>query len=111
MGEDGKESPINLMALINAKLPQTVRKNMGAPRLENQTGTFAASVRVTDASRTPQGFPSIGYTYQKQPYGVFEASSGSRFASPERDPRTLIDISIREIAAQLVTGRLYTRRV
>lgn len=111
MGEEGKQSPINLMSLINAKLPQTVRKNMGAPRLENQTGAFAASVRVTDASRTPQGFPSIGYTYQRQPYGVFEASSGSRFASPERDPRTLIDISIREIAAQLVTGRLYTRRV
>ena len=99
------------MSLINSKLPQTVRKNMGFPRLENQTGTFAASVRVTDASMTAQGFPSIGYTYQRQPYGVFEASSGTRFASPERDPRTLITQSIREIAAEIVTGRLYTRRV
>ena len=109
--EENRESPINLMSLINSKLPQTVLRNMGAPRLENQTGTFASSVRAVDASRTPQGFPSIGYTYQRQPYGVFEASSGSRFASVDRDPRTLIDASIREIAAQLVTGRLYTRRV
>lgn len=109
--EENRESPINLMVLINSKLPQTVLRNMGAPRLENQTGRFASSVRVTDASRTAQGFPSIGYTYQRQPYGVFEASSGSRFASVDRDPRTLIDASIREIAAQLVTGRLYTRRV
>ena len=106
-----KESPINLMSLINSKLPRTVRQNMGFPRLENQTGTFAASVRVTDASRTAQGFPSIGYTYQRQPYGVFESTSGSRFASVDRDPRTLISESIREIAAELVTGRLYTRRV
>ena len=109
--EQNRESPINLMTLINSKLPQTVLRNMGAPRLENRTGTFASSVRVTDASRTAQGFPSIGYTYQRQPYGVFEASSGSRFASVDRDPRTLIDASIREIAAQLVTGRLYTRRL
>ena len=99
------------MSLINAKLPKQVRANMGFPRLENQTGRFASSVRVTDASTTAQGFPSIGYTYQRQPYGVFEASSGSRFASPERDPRTLISQSIREIAAEIVTGRLYTRRV
>jgi len=109
--KERKESPINLMSLINSKLPQTVRKNMGFPRLENQSGTFASSVRVTDASMTAQGFPSIGYTYQRRPYGVFESTSGSRFASVDRDPRTLISQSIREIAAELVTGRLYTRRV
>ena len=113
MGSDEgrKQSPINLMTLINAKLPATVRKNMGPPRLENQTGRFASSVRMVDATLTPQGFPSLGYTYQRQPYGVFESTSGSRFASVERDPRTLIDKSIREIAAELVTMRLYTRRV
>ena len=44
MGSDEgrKQSPITLMSLINAKLPSTVRKNMGAPRLENQTGQFAS---------------------------------------------------------------------
>ena len=99
------------MGLLNAKLPRTVANNMGFPRLENVTGRFAASVRVTDVTRTPQGFPSIGYTYQRDPYGVFEASSGTRFASTERDPRTLIDASIREIAVELITTRLYTRRL
>ena len=109
--EDKQQSPIQLMGLLNAKLPRTVANNMGSPSLENVTGRFAASVRVTDVTRTPQGFPSIGYTYQRDPYGVFEASSGTRFASTERDPRTLIDASIREIAVELITTRLYTRRL
>ena len=99
------------MALINAKLPQTVAANMGAPALENRTGRFASSPRVVDVTSTPQGFPSIGYTYQKNPYSVFEKTSGTRFASAERDPRDLIELSIREIAAQLTIGRFYTRRV
>ena len=104
------DSPLKLMALINAKLPQTVAKNMGAPRLENRTGRFASSVRITDISTTRQGFPSIGYTYQKNPYGVFENTSGTRFASPDRDPRKLIDASVREVAALFGLGRIYTRR-
>ena len=29
--EENRESPINLMTLINSKLPQTVLRNMGAP--------------------------------------------------------------------------------
>ena len=45
---------------------------MGAPRLENRTGRFASSARVTDITSTKQGFPSIGYTYEKNPYSVFE---------------------------------------
>jgi len=99
-----------VMALINDKLPETVRGNMGAPRLENQTGKFADSVRITDVVQTPQGMPSFGYTYEKSPYSVFESSSGSRFASIPRDPRRLIDASIREIAAGYALGRFYTRR-
>jgi len=100
-----------VMALINDKLPETVRKNMGVPRLENQTGRFAQSVKMTDVIQTPQGFPSFGYTYRRDPYEVFEKSSGSRFASDDRDPRDLIDASIREIAAGYALGRFYTRRV
>jgi len=100
------------LALLNQKLPQTVVKNMGPPGLRNQTGRFASSVRVTDVSRTAQGHPSVGYTYQKNPYQVFEMSHGDpRWATNERDPRNLIDASIREIAAQLAIGRFYTRRV
>ena len=100
-----------VMALINDKLPETVRKNMGAPRLENQTGRFAQSVRLTDVTQTPQGMPSFGYTYRKDPYSVYEKASGSSRADPDRDPRSLIDASIREIAAGYALGRFYTRRV
>ena len=84
---------------------------MGPPRLESQTGRFAESVKMTDVVQTPQGFPSFGYTYRKDPYQVYESSSGSRFADPDRDPRELIDASIREIAIGYALGRFYTRRV
>jgi len=104
-------NPLQLIGLINQKLPETVRKNMGEPGLVNQTGRFANSVRLTDVVKTPQGFPSFGYTYQKEPYQVFEVGAGAPpWASGERDPRTLIDRSIREIAAQFAIGRFYTRR-
>ena len=97
---------INLTTLLgplNEKINEVVKRNMVAPRLQNRTGRFANSVQVTDITRTPQGFPSIGYTYQKAPYDKFESD-------PDRDPRKLIDRSIREIAAGFAIGRFYTRR-
>jgi len=104
-------SPLRLIGLINKELPDTVRKNMQAPGLENRTGRFAESVKITDVIQTPKGFPSFGYTYQKNPYQVFEMGRGQTpWASPERDPRQVIDRSIREIAAQFAIGRFYTRR-
>lgn len=108
----GGESAISLLrfiSLMNQKLPQTVAKNMGDPALNIRTGRFASSVRVTEVVPTTKGFPSVGYTYMKNPYQTFE--QGFRQGSPDRDPRKLIDRSIREIAAELVTVRLYTRRV
>ena len=104
-------SPLAMIKMINAKLPRVVAGNMGAPALENRTGRFAGSARVVDAQVTPKGFTSFGYTYQKDPYGVYESTSGTRFASPERDPRVLIEGSIREIAQELAIGRFFTRRV
>ena len=102
---------LNLVSLINAKLPETVAKNMGPPGLENRTGRFASSARVSDVMPTPQGFPSIGYTYQRDPYQVFELGQGRPpWATQERDPRKLIDASIREIAATMIQGRFFTRR-
>ena len=101
----------NILGILNSRLPQQVAENMGAPRLENQTGKFAGSVRAIDINETAKGFPSIGYTYEKQPYQVFESTSGSRFSDVHRDPRTLIETSIREIVAQFGLGRLYTRRL
>ena len=85
---------------------------MQAPGLENQSGRFASSVKATDVNLTRKGFPSVGYTYDRQNYGQYEATSGSaQWASSERDPRQLIDKSIREIAAQAALGRFFTRRV
>jgi hypothetical protein len=104
-------SPLRLIGLINEKLPGQVAKNMGSPRLNYRTGRFASSVKVVDVATTAKGFPSFGYTYQRDPYEVFESTSGTRFSSVERDPRSLIDTSIREIAAELALGRFFTRRV
>ena len=106
-----QQSHFNMISMINTKLPRTVKKNMGFPRMENVSGRFAESVKLTDVSQTPKGFPSIGYTYQREPYQVFETGSRGNWSSPERDPRQLIDYSIREIAAELALGRFYTRRV
>jgi len=100
-----------LLGLLNARLPETVAKNMGDPRLNYRTGRFADSTRVVEVTKTPQGFPSIGYTYERDPYQVYESTSGTRFANSDRDPRKIIDGSIREIASQMFLGRLFTRRV
>jgi len=109
-----KQSTPNLASILgflNMKLPDVVAGNMGDPRLNYRTGRFAQSVRATDISKTPKGFPSIGYTYDKARYGVFESTSGNSRASVDRDPRRLIDSSIREIVIQLGVGRIFTRRL
>lgn len=103
------QSPLVLLGILNRQLPETVRKNMQEPRLVNRTGRFANSVEAVDMVMTPQGFPSVGYTYKRDVYQTFEV--GNRQGSIDRDPRTLIDMSIREIAAKYAVGRLYTRRV
>ena len=104
-------STATLLGILNSRINDVVANNMGAPRLENVSGRFAGSVRIVDIAKTTKGFPSVGYTYMREPYGVYESTSGSRFSSIERDPRILIDRSIREIAAEIALGRLYTRRV
>lgn len=101
-------APLFLIGVLNEQLPRVLEGNMTPPALQNRTGRFANSVTVTDIVTTPQGFPSIGYTYQKSPYQTFEP--GFAQGSVERDPRRLIDKSIREIAIQYAIGRFYTRR-
>tara|TARA_B100001250_G_scaffold15210_1_gene13296 strand:- start:13787 stop:15094 length:1308 start_codon:yes stop_codon:yes gene_type:complete len=103
---------LSLLALINKKLPKTVQKNMRPPALQSQTGRLARSVELKDVTTTRQGFLSFGYTYEKDPYQVFEVGAGAApWASPQRDPRRLIDRSVREVAAELALGRFYTRRL
>ena len=99
----------SILGIINDRLPKQVAKNMGDPRLNYRTGRFAGSVRLTDVAQTAKGFPSIGYTYMKSPYQTFEP--GFAQGSVDRDPRKIIDFSIREIAAGMAMGRFYTRRV
>ena len=108
-GQSAASKPLQLIGLINKELPKTVQKNMGSPRLTNRSGRFSSSVEVTDIAVTPQGFPSIGYTYLKNPYQTFE--KGFKQGSADLDPRSLIDYSIREIAIKFAIGRFYTRRV
>jgi len=112
--KNNKQSNINqvdILRRLNQNLNRVVTANMKYPALESQTGRFASSVRATSVLVTPQGFPSIGYTYQKNPYQIFELGQGDkRWATRERDPRAIIDKSIREIVADYAVGRFYTRR-
>ena len=43
-----------LLGLLNARLPETVAKNMGDPRLNYRTGRFADSTRGVEVTKTPQ---------------------------------------------------------
>ena len=109
--QSSASQPLQLIGVINKELPNTVRKNMKEPALVNRTGRFAESVKLTEVIQTPRGYPSFGYTYQREPYQVFEEGSSGNWSNGNRDPRDLIDKSIREIAAQFAIGRFYTRRV
>lgn len=107
-----KASNVNLVKILSVlkkDIQDRVLSNMGAPALQNRTGRFVGGIQIVDATLTPQGHPSIGYTYQKNPYQTFER--GFAQGNTERDPRDLIDKSIREIATTIVKGRLYTRRI
>lgn len=105
-----KPSQVNIVALLNAKLPQEIRSRMTHPRLVNRTGRFSESVQVLSADTTTKGGTSFAYTYQKDPYQLFERGR-SRLATPDREPRDIIDASIRSIAQEMMLGRFYTRRV
>ena len=101
----------------NYELKDKISKNLRCIVCQGQSiydsqSEFAESVKLTEVQKTPKGFPSFGYTYQKNPYERFEVGKGDPpWATPERDPRTLIDKSIRELATQFAMGRFYTRRV
>lgn len=102
----------NLIPIFNKRLHDAIQDNMGTPRLNYRTGRFAKSAKVIDITETRAGYPSIAYTYMRYPYEVFEFPGGNPdLATPARDPRSLIDKSIRDIAKGLIKDRFYTRRV
>ena len=103
-------SPISLRNLINAMLPDELLKQMGSPRLNNRTGRFRNSAKVTNVTLGNIGGVNIDYTYQLDPYQTFEP--GGARGSTNRDPRSLIGLSIREIATEIIGKKLIkTRRV
>ena len=106
-------NPLALINMINKKLPGEVEKNMGLPGLESRTGRFASSAKVVNFTEGKKGTPTLDYTYQKNPYQVFEEGERGRngWASTNRDPRRLIDRSIREVAKDLALARFNTRRI
>ena len=109
-----EEKPRNWASLIpeiNAKLTARVVSNMKYPSLVNRTGTFAESAKITGVQTTPEGFPSFLMSYDKTPYGVFDRRLGaSPWATPERDPYTIIERSLRQVLSGFAIGRFYARR-
>ena len=101
----------SLINIINAKLPERVAKNMGAPGLVYRTGRFADSAKVVNVQTTKEGYPSIVFDYERNPYDVFDRTLGKApWNTPARDPRALVDKSVREIVQEMAIGRFYTRR-
>ena len=98
-----------LQLIINRKLSDQVKKNMGRPALRNQTGRFADSVRLV-AMRQAQNSIVGDYTYQLSPYETFE-NTGSRQWPTGYNPKPLITKSIRELAVQTLDTKFTLRRV
>lgn len=101
----------SLIPIINSKLANQVRSNMHAPRLVNRTGRFAESARVVGVTETDKGYPSFAIDYERDPYNVFDPVVGrSPWNTPERNPRALVELSVRQIVAEMAIGRFYVRR-
>ena len=106
-----KLSLANIVAYINQRLPEAIRSNMGNGALVNRTGRLSESARLVQAIETDRGFPSFGYTYLRSPYDVFDRTLGTApWNTPGRDPRTLIEKSVRDVARDINIGRFYMRR-
>ncbi len=104
----------NILGLINTRLPSKIQKNMGSPSLNNVTGKFSSSIEALKIRQTGRNrLPTLQYTYDKDPYQVFETGvkGDRRWATTARDPRLLIDKSIREVARELALGKFTTQRI
>lgn len=100
----GQQSAVSIRSLIpmlNSRLPEQVRSNMGIfGRLHNRTGRFAESTEIVDIGNNMV----VTYSYMLSPYSVFEGKG-------VKDPRPLIERSIREIAKGIITEKFTMRRV
>ena len=92
-----------LVLLVNSELEDRIKSNMGKGKsktiLNYRSGRFAKSVRLLNLSATRQDAVNVAYTYMKYPYQTFEP--GFRQGVPSsRDPRILIQKSIRQIISE-----------
>ncbi len=112
--QNGKRTDKNLSInklkyLINRSLGPMIRRNMGRPALENQTGRFSNSaelVRLKQSKRTLVG----EYTYQLNPYMTFE-NLGTKQWPQGYNPKPLISKSIRDVAQRHVEAKFTLRRI
>jgi hypothetical protein len=104
-----EKSPADLLTLINSRLHDTIKANMGTGDnrdvLNYRSGRFATSVKVERLSTSRMGMITAFYTYMKNPYATFSGGGLQQFPR-SRDPKLLISRSIRQIASDLVTNQL-----
>jgi hypothetical protein len=114
-------SLVRLMGHINKALPRHLKANMTPPALQYRgqgnpsrpfAGPFNRGVRVTAArpNQKVAGGVDLDYTYEKYPYQTFEP--GFLKGDVMRDPRKLIEESIRDVLIERrVTRFLNMRRI
>ncbi len=102
-------SPLAIVNLINEKLSDVIKSKMFQPKLVNRTGRFAESAKVVGVTAGPRGGNIVfNYTYDKFPYQTFEP--GFAQGSIQRDPRSIIGRSVRQIATQILGKRFIVAR-
>lgn len=106
-------SPIATLNYINKNIAEELKNNMQSPGLVNRTGRFAESVRALKIIPAKgRNWPVMQYTYDRDPYGVYEVGGGDRrWASKARDPRTVIGKTLREMAREQALSRFTTQRI
>lgn len=93
---------LQIRNIINTYINAYVEQNMGeGGRLVYRTGRFANTIYASGIKRNQNGALSIETRYMRHPYAVFEGPG-----QEARDPRKLIQISIREILRDKLTKKL-----
>ena len=95
-----------MLGYINSIVHSYVRRNMamvgGQSTLRYRTGRFSNSVKVLGLAATKSQAINLTYTYMLYPYQTFEP--GWQQGSETRDPRKLIDKSIRMLMREAFTS-------
>jgi len=107
--QDNLTSLRAILVKLNMYLPSVVQSNMGKlGALKYRTGRFAQSTYVTDVSIL-NNTPNIRYSYMLHPYQTFEP--GFAQGSESRDPKILIEKSIRQIVSSMIKNKYNMERV